>query len=354
MERTLVEKIADAVLYEGYMLYPYRASSVKNRQRFNWGALAPKTYSDAEKGTEAWTMKTECLIRANADTVLNIKVRFLQLSSRAIGRVTADPKKKPEVVESLEVAGNLYQAWQEAIERDVELMPVGLGQVHSVAFPFSFPFKRDTEELHEADGTLAGLIIRTHEAISGEVHFTAAKLETEDRDAAHPDVYRITVDVANTTPFKNNKTTVRDDALLRSIVSTHTILHVTAGEFVSLMDPPASLAAEAAACQNVGAYPVLAGEEGSSDYMLSSPIILYDHPQIAPESPGDLFDGTEIDEILTLRIMTLTEEEKREMRSVDDRARKILERTEMMPEEQLLKMHGALRGLQKSKKASYG
>ena len=79
--------------------------------------------------------------------------------------------------------------------------------------------------------------------------------------------------------------------------------------------------------------------------MLSSPIILYDYPQIAPESPGALFDGTEIDEILTLRIMTLTDEEKREMRTVDERAREILERTENMPPDQLMKIHGVLRGL---------
>jgi hydrogenase maturation protease len=79
--------------------------------------------------------------------------------------------------------------------------------------------------------------------------------------------------------------------------------------------------------------------------MLSSPIILYDYPQVAPESAGDLFDSTEIDEILTLRILTLTDEEKREMRSVDERARAILERTETLPAEQLMKLHGAVRGL---------
>jgi hydrogenase maturation protease len=87
----------------------------------------------------------------------------------------------------------------------------------------------------------------------------------------------------------------------------------------------------------------MAGEEGARDCMLSSPIILYDYPQIAPESAGDLFDGTEIDEILTLRIMTLTDEEKREMRGVDERARRILERTETLPLEGLMKLHGAMR-----------
>jgi hypothetical protein len=83
--------------------------------------------------------------------------------------------------------------------------------------------------------------------------------------------------------------------------------------------------------------------------MLSSPIILYDYPQIAPESPGDFFDGAEIDEILSLRIMTMTEEEKREMRESDERTRQILERTETLPEEQLMKLHGALRGLPTAK-----
>jgi hydrogenase maturation protease len=79
--------------------------------------------------------------------------------------------------------------------------------------------------------------------------------------------------------------------------------------------------------------------------MLSSPIILYDYPQIAPESPGDLFDATEIDEILTLRILTLTDDEKRAMASLDERARALLERTESIAREQLMGLHGTIRGL---------
>lgn len=167
-------------------------------------------------------------------------------------------------------------------------------------------------------------------------------------------LFKITVQICNTTLFENASEKTREAALLSSIVSTHTILSVTGGEFISLLEPQDEFAEAAASCQNIKTYPVLAGEDGSRDCMLSSPIILYDYPQIAPESAGDLFDGAEIDEILTLRIMTLTDEEKREMRGIDDRARKILERTEMMPEEQLLKMHGAMRGLNKAKKANYG
>jgi hypothetical protein len=100
------------------------------------------------------------------------------------------------------------------------------------------------------------------------------------------------------------------------------------------------LAGEAAECQNTGVWPVLVGEPGDRSVVLGSPIILYDYPQIAPESKGDLFDGTEIDEILTLRILTLTDEEKQELRKCDERARRMLERIESAPGEDLLDLHG--------------
>jgi hydrogenase maturation protease len=110
----------------------------------------------------------------------------------------------------------------------------------------------------------------------------------------------------------------RDEALKRSLVSTHVILNVRGGKFISLLDPPESFREMAESCRNIGTYPVLVGAEGERDTMLASPIILYDYPQIAPESDGDLFDGTEINELLALRILTLTDEEKREMRDESD------------------------------------
>jgi hydrogenase maturation protease len=354
MNVELVEKIADAVLYEGYMLYPYRASSVKNRQRFNWGALAPRSYSEAQRGTEAWEMQTECLVDGGENTSLNIKVRFLHLTMRQIGELAKPLSEWPEnaepvfnIVPSLEAGGNLYQEWQEAVERDVVLPELNLESAGNGEFAFSYPYTRALEPIPEADGKIPGVLVRTQEAISGVVEYRARKLDA-------PGLFKLTVRIRNLTDFENAGEHSREKALLSSIVSTHTILSVKNGEFISLLDPPASTREIAQSCQNTGTYPVLAGAEGSREFMLSSPIILYDYPEIAPESPGDLFDGTEIDEILTLRIMTLTDEEKREMRGIDDRARKILERTEMMPEEQLLKMHGALRGLRKHKGAANG
>jgi hydrogenase maturation protease len=157
-------------------------------------------------------------------------------------------------------------------------------------------------------------------------------------------LFKVSIRVQNLTPLETPAEN-RDAALMQSLVSTHTILGMKGGEFVSLLEPPAELQELASGCENVGAWPVLVGAQGQRDTLLAFPIILYDYPQIAPESPGDLFDGTEIDEILSLRIMTLTDEEKNEIRNSDDRARQILERTESMPAEQFMKLHGAMRNL---------
>src|SRR4029453_4511177 len=133
--------------------------------------------------------------------------------------------------------------------------------------------------------------------------------------------------------------------LRRSLIAAHSLIGIDRGVFLSLLDPPEWAKPAAEACQNLHTWPVLIGDEGRRDAMLSSPILLYDHPTIAPESPGDLFDATEIDEILTLRTMALTEEEKREARATDERAAAIIDRVDNMPPELLERLHGAVRYL---------
>ena len=345
MNIELVENIANAVLYEGYMLYPYRASSVKNRQRFNWGALAPESYSAAQKGTEAFEMQTECLLRGDEKTKFDVKVRFLHLVSREIGELETPLDELPtdsepdfRFVQTLDVGGQLYHTWQEAVEREVDLPTLGLNIV-SETKKFSFPTTRTLEPLRDENNKIVGVIVRTQQEIEIVVSCRLSVVGEK--------TYKLTVCVENQTPFEDAETKTRDEALLHSTVSTHTILSAKNGEFVSLLEPPEELSEAVSACENIKTYPVLAGIEGEKDCMLSSPIILYDYPQIADESQGDLFDGGEIDEILTLRIMTLTDEEKYEMRGVDDRVRRLLERTESMPEEHLMKMHGAMKGVAK-------
>jgi hydrogenase maturation protease len=346
MNLRLVERLVNVVLYEGYILYPYRPSAVKNQQRFNFGALCPESYSVAQRGTEAWSMQTECLVRGGPHTAIDLRARFLHLLAREVGELTTPLVELREgvepdfhIVEKLEVGDQLFQTWQEAVERDVSAPNLDLNDLvrESLRLAFAFPSKREVERLRDASGKVVGVIVRKQSPVEGAIEVAA--------ENAGDNLFKVSVRILNRTTMEDAKSRSRDDALMQSLVSTHTILGVHDGEFVSLLDTPAAFRDAAAGCHNIGTWPVLVGEAGERDCMLSSPIILYDYPEIAPESPGDLFDGTEIDEILTLRIMTLTDEEKRAMRGVDERARQILERTETLPAEQLMKMHGAMRSL---------
>jgi hypothetical protein len=300
MNTRAIEKIADAVLYEGYLLYPYRASALKNKQRFNFGVLHPREYCDVQSGTEAWEMRTECLVTGSSATTIEAKVRFLQLATK--------------------------KDWQEGRERQVSTVTCDFKSIALRPFRLEFVFGSDQDK--------GG---RHAEIIEGELELGANQLGEN--------LFKVTLSIRNLVKLENADGRSRDEVLSQSMVSVHSILHAGNGEFISLLDPPEELRRAVAECHNSGTWPVLAGAEGQRDMMLSAPIVLYDYPQIAPESEGDLFDGTEIDEILALRILTMTDAEKQEVRNGDDRARLILERTEMMPSEHFQKLHGALRGL---------
>jgi hypothetical protein len=317
MTSPLVDRIADAILYEGYLLYPYRASSVKNRQRWTFGGLYPPAYSAAQGGTDAAGMRIECLVRADSRSVLRVKVRFLHLL--AVGDQVSRPR-------------------QEAVERVVGSPDLLLGELarQSLQLSFAFPASCEQEPLPGTNGAAAGVLVRQQQAVEGVVELSAQSFVEG--------LCKIAVCIHNRTPMAADDRN-RDAALMQAFVSTHAILSVSGGEFVSLLDPPEPWRALAAACVNVGAWPVLAGAEGTKDTMLASPLILYDYPQIAPESPGDLFDGTEIDEILTLRLLTLTDEEKKELRAGDARARALLESTEALDRDHLWQLHGTWRNL---------
>jgi hydrogenase maturation protease len=345
----LVEDIANAVLYEGYMLYPYRPSSVKNRQRWNFGVVYPKAYSEMQTGADSWFMQTECLATGGAGSKLSVKVRFLQAVARTVGQpkvplddwpISNEGNREPDfqTVQTLRVGDQILQSWEEAVEREITVPPLPLNDsvTETRSSQALFPGGKELEPVRNPEGKIAAFIVRTKKSVTAQVDARPVWVSEG--------LFKITVRISNfaaTDPASVSRT----EALMQSLLSAHTILEIEGGEFVSLLDPPASLKEFVSTCSNIGTWPVLAGEEGRRETMLSSPIILYDYPQIAPESPGNLFDGTEIDEILALRILTLTEDEKHEMRSADARARQILERTESMPMEHFMKLHGVLRGL---------
>ena len=344
MNRALLDQVVEATLYEGYILYPYRASSKKNaRERFTFGRVYPEAYSAAQRGAEAFAAQTECLVRTTGPTsTLNISIRFLHPMARQIGALREPVFKlngvEPdfEFVRELCVGGERYQSWVEAVEREVALPVISLCGSQEQTAPFRFFASRELEPIRDEEH-IVGLAVRRQERIEGTISANLTQLE--------PDLYRIRVRIVNQSALTARELDDDDAVMLRLFASTHIILCAEGAEFVSLVDPPAELKQTAASCKNVGVWPVLVGDEakGERDMMLASPIILYDYPKIAAESAGALFDGTEIDEILTLRILTMTDDEKREMRRVDEQARRLLERTEALPQNSLLKMHGTLR-----------
>jgi hypothetical protein len=355
MNRELVEKVVNAVLYEGYILYPYRASSKKNRERFTFGRVYPEDYSVAQDGAEPFVMQTECLVRNESrDALLNISVRFLHPMAREVGvlqtPIAEMPASEPpafDIVPNLQVGEQLYQTWQEAVEQKVELSSIPLREASQNSHQFDFPSSRALGPIREDDGKISAVLLRRQDFVRGIVEVVTQPVDDS--------VFKIMVRILNGTPVPKEELENQSTIIMRTFASTHTILQAEGGEWFSLTDPPPAYAEVTAACKNIGTWPVLVGEEakGERDTMLSSPIILYDYPRIAPESPGDLFDGLEIDEILTLRVMAMTDAEKIEMRQVDEQARRILERTENMPSDHLLKMHGAMRALSQSNESFF-
>lgn len=320
-----VESIARAVLYEGYLLYPYRPSALKNRQQWTFGRVYPRDWSVAQGGTEPWTMQTECLVTGGPDALLSVTVRFLQIVTR-----TFAPGSRPGPPGRDAAASS--EAVRSAVEREVAAEVVLRDLLAEGSPPRCFPFTFRRQQIGPSDRRFS---LEESQLLEGLVEVTAT------RTAAG--LCRCTVAIRNLTPVESPAQCSLDDALLRSLVSTHTILGVSGAEFVSLLDPPQAHRDDAAGCRNIGTFPVLVGPEGARTAMLSSPIILYDYPWVAAESPGDLFDGTEIDEILTLRIQTLTDEEKREIGDADEQARRLLERTGSLSEEQILGLHAQMR-----------
>ena len=350
MNTTLVEKVVKAVLYEGYILYPYRASSKKNRERFTFGRVYPEDYSVAQRGAEPCLMQTECLVRNESkDAVVEISVRFLHPMAREVGILPRPITEMPAnglpdfvMAPDFRVGEQLYQTWQEVVEQKVEAPVFPLRETWQTTHRFEFPSSLAVEPIRDEDGKISALLMRRQDAVRGVIEIVAEPLDEA--------VFKIAVRILNRTPVPPNELENQNAIIMRTLTSTHTILHTQGGEWLSLTDPPAAYAEATAACKNIHTWPVLVGDpdKNERDTMLSSPIILYDYPQIAPESPGDLFDGLEIDEILTLRVMAMSDAEKIEMRQVDEQARKILERTETMSSDHLLKMHGVMRSVHSS------
>lgn len=284
-----IRSVANAILYEGYMLYPYRPSALKNRsQGWTFGTLLPEPYAATHPG-ESCAFEAQLLVIGSAPQ-LSIETRFLQLCGA------------------------------DAVERTVSIEQISISQLLLAAAVEDFALPQLPGDQQR---TLQGTVRVSAEAM-GEA---AAK---------------ITISVQNHSSQAASWDT-RDAALQEALVSCHALIALSGGDFVSLLNPPDAYRGAVEQCKQIGVFPVLAGDHGDRNAMLISPIILYDYPQIAPSSHGEFFDSSEIDEMLTLRVLTLTEEEKEEVRRSNPRARDLLQRTMSLSPEEILSLHGVLR-----------
>lgn len=350
--------VADAVLYEGYLLYPYRRSSAKNRVRWQFGVLVPPAWAAAHDlddmsvagSAESPWQQTECLLAAPAGAAIHLRLRFLHVRRRRVEELAADGTFRPAA--SVEASWGAELTFDEAEPREFDISASLAELLDGVQRELEVPGAEEMTPLPDAGGRLAGRLRRRVRPLRVRVSVraqpcgsegarTGGRAEGEGGAAAltrlRIRVENICADLPESAP--------REQALAVSPLAAHVLAAVDGGSFVSLLDPPEWAEAAARACVNVHTFPVMAGPPGTSDLILSSPILLPDHPQVAPESPGDLHDAAEIDEILSLRALTLTDAEKREARATDARAAVILDRIDAMPPEVMSRLHGAIRSL---------
>jgi len=319
-----VRRIADAVLYEGYILYPYRASAQKNRSRWQFGVLMPPGYAAVDP-SESSALRAECVFEHAGQPAVEVTVRFLQVQRR---HTTGTPGPAP---------GTPPSVWDEAVAREITVASSGSPLLGDGSVTrFTVPGGEETETMSGAR------VIRRRAPLTGSVSVRTTPVPGPWQAA------RLIVGVRNESASatgSGSTASSRDEALPAALVAAHLIITVSGGAFLSMTDPPEWASPHVGACENAGCWPVLADADGGRQVMLATPIILPDYPEVAPESPGELYDGTEIDEILTLRTLALSDEEKAAARATDPRAAALIDRIDTMDAPALGELHGTIRAM---------
>jgi hypothetical protein len=328
--------VANAVLYEGYLLFPYTASTQKNRVRWQFGVVVPEDYLAANTGEHA-EQQTEVLFEHAGAPDIDVLLRFLQVEARTVEVAHGD---RFDAARAFAFDGKTYVSFDEAVEREL-LVNVRSTGAYGRRVPLHVQGGREIEALRDRDGVVVARIVRERWPIAGSLIVEVESMS--DGGAARFSKLRVRV--------QNRSAVVpgeRSAALRTSLVSTHVLLAIDGGEFLSVLDPPASAAHASAALANRQTFPVLIGDARAdarrAALMLSSPIILYDFPALGPRTEADAFDATEIDELLTLSVLSLSDDERAEARATDPRARAIVERAERFDPAAVARLHlGALR-----------
>jgi hypothetical protein len=249
--------VAAAVLYDGYLLYPYRASSGTNQTRWQFGVLGPVGAEEAGLG-ESPTMSMQCLLRSS--THLMAHLRFLQLQHRSVH----DSNNTP-VAELTDADVTSWLTWDEAVEHELtfELSPFDL-EAGGTVLPVLVEGGVEGVQL----GNDEGRAIRRRWPLKAEMRMATAPADG---------CLRLDVEVLN---LHARPCSDAVEAMRYSLIGTHVIIEALDAEFVSMLEPPEELAAPAAACMQHRCWPVLGGEPGDAGLLLGLPILLDDHPEI--------------------------------------------------------------------------
>ena len=281
----LARRVADTVLFEGCALHPYPGSAGEHRLRRQSGVLVPPAWgADRE---EYDFQHTECLMETGPDATLAVELRFLRVRRRTVQRALDDGTFT--TVAELPLDGRVLVPRDEGTEERVEAVvtPAELVDGDGVTVAFARPAAEESEPVLDGDGRTVGRLLRRYEEISGALRLSARRLDGPFR------VLRLTAVVENTSPWvpEEGEAADRGAALPRSLVATHLLLGLGSGSFLSMTDPPEWAKDAIAACRNLHTWPVLAGEPGRADVVLSSPVMLGDHPAATPQQPGTSYEG---------------------------------------------------------------
>ncbi|TDE24949.1 hypothetical protein [Actinomadura sp. 6K520] len=294
-----VRAIADVVLYEGHRLWPSRRSAPGKGRRWTVGGVYPRPYADL--AGDPWTVCAEFLMEGSPEADVEVTLRFLH----AVHRQAMDGGVP---VDEVSAGGATHETRQEAREREITSGRVSVARLlrSPVRVPVAVAAGTDEEELGGG-----ARFTRLWHRVDGTVEISAAE--------AGDGVVRLRIEVGNTGRGED-----RDEAVHAGMMCAHVVARARGGAFVSPGDPPERLAGAAAECASDGLWPVLAGAPGCYDTVLAAPVVLYDWPQVAPE--GSPFDGGEAGRLLVLGVLSLSEEERREMAAADPRVAEFLER----------------------------
>ncbi|MGW1162350.1 hypothetical protein ACWD5Q_30670 [Streptomyces sp. NPDC002513] len=277
----LARRVADTVLFEGCALHPYRGSAAEHRLRRQSGVLVPPAWG-ADREGEYDFQHTECLMEPGADATLAVELRFLRARRRTVQRARADGTFT--TVAELRLGDRVLAPRDEGTVERVEAVvtPAELVDGDGVTLAFARPAEEESEPVLDEDGRAVGRLVRRCEEIHGTLRLSARRLDGPFR------VMRLTAVVENTTPWApaDGEAADRGSALARSLMAAHLLLGLSAGSFLSMTDPPEWAKDAIASCRNLHTWPVLAGEPGRADVVLSSPVILGDHPAASPDHPG--------------------------------------------------------------------